>query len=208
MSLLLPSASFAPIYQFTLFVNEQEYSIESKEHFIKQSFRNRFEIYSANGKLSLTVPVKKWSNHTPIDKVEISHDINWQQLHWRSITSSYSASPYFEFFEDQIKTALFSKEKNLLHYNLQLESTVKNLIGIQSAQNLSASYEKSNPDWRKIIHPKNKLEMQAVSFPNYMQVFAEKHGFIPNLSILDLLFNIGTESKSYLKQINHNQHHG
>lgn len=202
MSLVLPSSYFGPIYHFSLIVNSESYFIESKENFIRQSYRNRFEILGANGLLSLTIPVKKWKNHTSIDKIEVSFDENWQQLHWRSIESAYKASPFFEFYEEEIKPLIFSMEVNLIKRNSLIEKAVNRIINIQALPSFTEFYEVNELDYRAIINPKNKVEMQAVSTPKYIQVFEDKHDFIANLSILDLLFNLGPETKTYLLQLN------
>lgn len=202
MSLVLPSSCFAPIVQFSLIVSEPKYAIEAKEHFIKQSYRNRYEIYGANGLLSLTIPVKKWKNHEAIENIEVSYDEDWQKLHWRSIESAYRASPFFEFYEEEIKPLIFLSEINLLKRNLLVEKGIKRIIGINSTAQFTANFEPNQPDWRSIINPKNKVQMESFPFAKYIQVFEEKHGFISNLSILDLLFNLGPESKTYLKQLN------
>ncbi len=198
----LPSSYFAPILQFAIITPTNEYHIEAKEHYMKQSYRNRFEIYGANGLLSLSVPVKKWNNHTLIEKIEVSYDEDWQQLHWRSIESAYRASPFFEFYEEEIKPLIFSKEINLLKRNHLIERVINKIIGIKATVEFTSIYESQAPDWRTTITPKNKVELESIAIPKYIQVFEDKHGFIPNLSILDLLFNLGPESKLYLKQLN------
>lgn len=208
MKPVLPSSCFAPTLHFALLANAENYTIEAKENFVKQSFRSRYEIYAANGKLSLVVPLKKWKNHTPIEKMELSFDENWQQLHWRSIESAYRASPYFEYYDEEIKPLVFSKEPNLITRNNFIEQQLLKLLKIKSESHFSESYEAHEPDWRKIIHPKNKIEKELVSFPKYIQVFEEKEGFLPNLSILDLIFNLGPESKTYLNRLNTLIHHG
>ena len=97
---------------------------------------------------------------------------------------------------------VFLNEINLLKRNLLVEKAIKRMIGINSAVHFTANFEPHQPDWRTIINPKNKVQMESFSPTKYIQVFEEKHGFIPNLSILDLLFNLGPESKTYLKQLN------
>tara|TARA_B110000503_G_C7144000_1_gene412140 strand:- start:1103 stop:1738 length:636 start_codon:yes stop_codon:yes gene_type:complete len=202
MSIILPSSCFAPILQFALITDAENYTIETKEHFVKQSYRSRFQIYGANGMLNLVVPVKKRKNHSPIEQIEVSYDESWQQLHWRSIESAYRASPFFEFYEEEIKPLVFLKEINLIKRNAEIERAILRIIEISSSVIFSKNYSEQDPDWRSLINPKNKVEMESVSIPNYMQVFEDKHGFIPNLSILDLLFNLGPESKLYLKLLN------
>jgi len=206
--LVLPSSCFAPIFQFALIANKETYAIETKEHFIKQSFRSRYQVYGANGLLNLVVPLKKWKNHTPIDQIEVSYDEDWQLLHWRSIESAYRASPFFEFYESEIKPLVFSKEINLIQRNAQIESVLCKMIGLSAKITFTKGYNEHDPDWRSVIHPKNKIEMEFASKSHYLQVFEDKHGFIPNLSILDLLFNLGPETKLYLTQHNQSIKHG
>ena len=200
--IILPSSCFAPILQYALITDTDFHTIETKEHFVKQSYRSRFQILGANGLLNLVVPLKKWYNHTPIEHIEVSYDENWQKLHWRSIESAYRASPFFEFYDEEIKPLVFSKETNLLERNLLIENTVSKIVGIKSTAKATSIYESQQPDWRIIINPKYKVEIDSIKLPKYIQVFEDKQKFIPNLSILDLLFNLGPESKLYLKQLN------
>ncbi len=200
--LTLPSSCFAPIIQFALINSTKNYNIESKEHFVKQSFRSRYQICGANGLLNLVVPIKKWKSHTAIEEIEVSYDEDWQQLHWRSIESAYRASPFFEFYEEEIKPLVFSKEAYLIRRNANIESAILKILGIATIMEFTESYDTRKPDWRMLINPKKKLEIGSIPMSKYIQVFEDKHGFIPNLSILDLLFNLGPESKLYLKQLN------
>lgn len=199
--LLLPSSYFGPALHFALIAQEERYAIEYKEHFVKQSFRSRCEIYGANGKLKLIVPLRKWHHRDTMDSIAISYDEDWQKLHWRSITSAYRTSPYFEFYEELIKPLFFLETKSLLAYNQEVENSLKQLLKLKAQESYTVSYEARETDWRKLLHPKNKELYEAVSFPKYIQVFEEKCGFIPNLSILDLLFNLGPNSKTYLENI-------
>lgn len=199
--MILPSSYFAPIVQYALIAQGNSYAIESKENFVKQSFRSRCEIAAANGKLSLVVPLKKRKNHTPIEEVEVSYAEGWQKLHWRSIESAYRGSPYFEFYEDEIRPLVFLETNLLLERNEQIERELKEILRINSKATRTSDYQSQSMDWRNIIHPKNKLDTMGVNFPKYIQVFEEKHGFIPNLSILDLLFNLGPDCKTYLEKL-------
>ena len=197
----LPSSYFGPILQYAIIAQNKEYAIENHEHFVKQSFRSRCEIYGANGKLSLIVPLQKWKNHDPINTIFISKEEEWQKLHWKSIQSAYQTSPYFEFYEEEVKPLFFLAEESLVAHNKHIEEEVKDLIGIQSQSHETESYTQSGVDLRKLIHPKNKEITSVVAFTNYIQVFEEKHGFIENLSILDLLFNLGPNTKTYLENL-------
>lgn len=200
--LVLPSSYFAPVSQWNLALNAQNYSIENCENFVKQSYRSRCTIYGANGCLDLVVPLKKWKNHTPISEIKISYSDNWKVLHWRSIESAYRNSPYFEFYEETIKDSFFPKQfEYLTEWNAFLEKEIISLLKLNISYRFTDKYEKIETDWRKEIHPKRKLENQGFKFPKYLQVFEEKEGFLPNLSILDVLFNLGPQSSSYIKSL-------
>ncbi len=200
--MILPTSYFSPIFQFALIAQQEEYFVEYHENFIKQSFRSRCEIYGANGKLSLVIPLQKWKNNAPIQSIKVSYDESWQQIHWKSIESAYRASPYFEFYEEDIKPLIFLTTSSLLERNQIIEAEVKSLLGIKTEAKQTTEYLPSQPNYRAIIRPKNKELPLTVKFPKYIQVFEEKNGFIPNLSILDILFNLGPESKTYLQTIN------
>lgn len=199
--MILPTAYFPSIGQFALAFQAGTYLLETQEHFVKQSYRNRCEIYGANGKQKLVVPVK-WRNHSPMHEVELSYAENWQKLHWKSLESAYRASPYFDFYEEEFRPFFEQKKiQYLLDWNQKLEQRVCELLDLKIEVKETESYETSHPDYRKLISPKKKTFMQRLDFPFYLQVFGDKHGFIPNLSILDLLFNLGPESTTYLKNL-------
>ncbi len=200
-SLILPSSYFGSIFQYALLAKAKEYRVDGFEHFIKQSYRSRCEIYGANGKMSLIVPLKKWKNHCLTKDILVSYDDNWQILHWRSIESAYRTSPYFEFYEEEVKPLFFLKEERLIEYNRVIEKELCQLIQLPVDFIQTAEYIESSPDWRQIINPKNKELKEKNLFQSYIQVFESKFEFIPNLSILDLLFNLGPNSKNYLENL-------
>jgi hypothetical protein len=200
--MILPTCYLGPISYFKLISENSEILIDSKENFIKQSYRNRCYIYGANGSLSLSIPLQKRKNHTPIENIKISYDESWQKMHWRSIESAYRTSPFFEFYEDDLKPFFESKEHTkLLKFNADIQSIILNLIKINTKIGFTQKYENVNPDWRQLIHPKDLKYQNSFQFPKYIQVFEEKYGFIPNLSILDVLFNLGPRTLDYLKSI-------
>lgn len=196
----LSAAYLAPIVHYALIAQHESYAIDAHEHFVKQSYRNRAEIYGANGKLNLIVPLQKRKNRIPMHAIEISYEEKWQRLHWRSFESAYRLSPYFEYYEDEFLPFYENKEHTkLLDFNLALEDKIKSLLGLNQARQLTEKYEEQEVDYRQLIHPKHELEQ--IEFPYYIQVFTEKYGFIPNLSVLDLLFNLGPASSDYLKEL-------
>ena len=173
--------------------------IERFEHFPKQTYRNRTSIHSANGKLDLIVPVLKGANvHTAIKDVKISYDFDWQRLHWLSIQTSYRSSAFFEFYEHEFAPFYEKRFEFLFDYNEALLSLMFKLLKLNINVSYTESYEKQYPDYtdfRETIHPKIPSGFQTRS---YFQVFEDRNGFMPNLSIVDLLFNQGPKSGEFL----------
>ncbi len=165
-------------------------TIETHEHFIKQTYRNRCSIYGANGRQDLIIPVKKKSAKIPIKDLEISYAENWQHTHFMAIHSAYKSSPYYDYFEEEIKTFYSAQEKYLIDFNQKLLiwclSTLKLNTSVQHTQNYEGVVADDIIDLRNIISPKEESD---VDFPKYLQVFQEKYGFIENLSIIDWIFN-------------------
>ena len=191
---LLPTAYLAPIKYYAILLQAKNCIIEQHEHFIKQSIRNRCEIYGANGKLRLTIPKeRKGSSKTIISKIKISYTYDWQKIHWNSIKSAYNSSPFFEYYSNEIEVFYKEKESNLIVFNNKLQEVILDLL--QEENNSIPTIE--------YLHIGNFTDLRNHDFilenpEKYNQVFMEKNGFIPNLSILDLLFNLGPESSDYL----------
>ncbi len=195
-SILLPTAYLAPISYYALLIQYKNCSIEYHEHFIRQSIRNRCKIYGSNGTLLLTIPKqRKKSSKTLITDIQISYEEKWQREHWNTIKSAYNSSPFFEFYKDKIKPFFTEKEPYLVNLNNKLQHTILNIL------------QANRPTYsNKYEHIGDFIDMRSCKFntadiKKYDQVFMEKNGFIPNLSIIDLLFNLGPESGSYLNQI-------
>jgi len=173
--------------------------IEREEHFPKQTYRNRANIYSPDGELTLTVPVIRGSkNHTTVKDVKISYDFNWQRLHWQSLEACYRRSAYFEYYEDELIAFYEKKYDHLFDYNEQLLQFILKAIKLKVELAFTETYEaeySSLEDLRASINPKK--EPGFIQSP-YYQVFEERNGFIKNLSIVDLLFNQGPHSINYL----------
>jgi hypothetical protein len=173
--------------------------IEREEHFPKQTYRNRANIYSPDGELTLTVPVIKGSkNHTTVKDVKISYDFNWQRLHWQSLEACYRRSAYFEYYEDELMPFYEKKFDYLFEYNEHLLQFILKAIKLKVELAFTETYEaeySSLEDLRASINPKKVLEF--IQKP-YYQVFEERNGFLNNLSIVDLLFNQGPHTLNYL----------
>ena len=173
--------------------------IEKEEHFPKQTYRNRANVYTPDGVLGLTVPVIKGSkNHTKVKDIKISYDFNWQRLHWLSLQACYRRSAYFEYYEDELAPFYEKKFDYLFDYNEQLLQFVLKAMKMKIDYGFTKSYEASYEelaDFRESINPKQETDFNQ---NQYFQVFEERKGFLKNLSIVDLLFNQGPHSVNYL----------
>lgn len=201
--LLLSTAYFGPIHYYARYLKHHKVYIERFEHFNKQTYRNRCVILGANGPLSLVVPVVKGRGKKKLIKdLKISYDENWQHNHWRSIFSAYSSSPFFEFYKDEFYNFFAGRWEFLLDLNQQIHETICELLEIENKNIFTNSFEDVDSDvcnLRDIISPKKKTTTDSAFKPvKYTQVFSEKFGFMPNLSILDLLFNEGPNSHTLL----------
>lgn len=199
-SAIFPLFYLPPVGYFSaLKQNNFEFTIEKNEHFVKQTYRNRASIASPDGILDLMIPVVKGSKfHTPTKDVKISYDSKWQRLHWLSLQTCYRSSAYFEFYEDGLAPFYSKKYDFLFDYNLELLNWILKQLKQNSVANFTQEFEKDMPkeiDFRANFGKKDIHQQQAKS---YFQVFSDRNEFIPNLSIVDLLFNQGPQTKNYI----------
>ena len=181
---------------------ENEISFEQFENFPKQTYRNRTAIYGANGKLALIIPIKHTGKREFRD-TEISYVEDWQKLHWKSIKTAYQSTPYFEYYEDKLKTIFEEKVNSLMEFNLKTLGIILAILKTGKKYELTAEYFR-NPDaedYREKFSAKSESEYEM---PEYYQSFSDKNGFIKDLSILDLICNIGPETLTYIKNISKN----
>jgi len=197
---ILSTAYFPNIQYISKFLLHTKVIVDIHETYPKQSYRNRCRIYGANGALNLSIPVIKPSGNETITKdIQIEYDTNWQKNHWRAIISAYGHSPFYEIFEEELHHLFHTKEKYLIDFNYKALMQVFYSLGVEFRIEYSKEYIKHdsiNYDYRDIIHPKSRMQKpdRHYNFQTYFQVFSDKHGFIPNLSFLDLIFNEGPQA--------------
>ncbi|AZI22433.1 hypothetical protein EIH07_04940 [Chryseobacterium taklimakanense] len=200
MKILLPIFYLPPVSWFSVFLDQDsEVVFEQYENFPKQTYRNRANIYGANGKLSLIIPIHHNGKRAMKD-IEISYSENWQHLHWKSIKNAYQSSPYFEFYEDHLKQIFDSEEKSLIKFNLRALEIILKLLKTEKAYSLNDEFAR-NPaeiNYREKFSAKQPPEFEM---EEYYQTFSDKLGFLADLSILDLLCNKGPESLTYIQNI-------
>ena len=194
---LLPTAYLAPISYYAILLQKTNCEIEYHEHFIKQSVRNRCEIYGANGRLRLTIPKhRQGSSKTLITNIKISYQEEWQREHWNAIVYAYNSSPFFKYYKDKLRPYYEKKEIYLINFNNKLQKLILALLKVEVKYTHSTKYKQLGKfsDLRNYNFKSKKMK-------KYDQVFMEKNGFISNLSILDILFNLGPESTDYLTSL-------
>lgn len=202
--LLLSTAYFPPIPYFAALQQQETVFIEQFENFGKQSYRNRCEIMTANGVISLTVPVAKANSKTLIRDLKIVYPTAWQKLHFKGIESAYKNSPYYEYYIDELMVFFEKKETFLFDLNLAILQTLLNLLNLSTTVRLTEDYiREGHPqytDLRNAIHPKPSRRQAGFEFTPrpYRQTFSDRFSFMPNLSILDLLFCCGPEAAKWL----------
>lgn len=197
MNTLIELQYFPPIAYFATLMKQDNIHIEQYENYQKGSYRNRCEIATANGSLRLTIPLKKGKNNqTSIKDVKIYNETNWQIQHWRAIKAAYGKSPFFEFYADELNPFFHKEYDFLFDWNIEMLNCIIENLNLPIDYQLTTDYQLSNDniiDFRNKITPKKDTTSIYKPVP-YGQVFLEKHGFLPNLSILDLLFCKGPEA--------------
>ena len=220
MKALLSSTYFGPIQWYQKLNRYDECLIERHESFIKQTYRNRMIIPTTNGPLSLTIP----TNHDislSMKDIRISDHANWRHVHWNALLSAYGESPFFEYYQDDIRPFYEKKYEFLFDFNMETTAKMIELLDIRPKISITDEYVLSEErrvksieseerkvkseefntqivDFRDAIRPKKPLLDPEFESKRYYQVYEQKYGFQPNMSILDLLFNEGNEAIFFL----------
>lgn len=200
MSCLIHPTYFPNLAHFVAMVNSGVVYLEVCDNYQKQTLRNRTEIYAANGKLALTVPVSYTQKNRQLYKdVKIANEDYWQQQHLKSLQSAYSMSPFYDYYIDDLMP-LFEKQFDyILDFNLSCFDVLLDSLQIELSITETTIFEKQPLDKTNFRTMVNR-NFEVKPFQKYTQVFTEKYGYISNLSILDLLFNEGPNSELYLKK--------
>ena len=209
MNTVLSSAYLAPIQYYSKLCQSKVAYIEAYDNSTTQTYRNRCIIADANGPLALTIPTEKTAEGKCLMRdIRISDHGNWRHQHWNALEAAYRHTPFFQYYEDDFRPFYEKKIEFLYDFNMQLTELVCSLIGLDVTLTPTHEYQKSvdgMEDFRNLITPKSSYKEDTAFQPAaYYQVFKEKHGFIPNLSIADLLFNMGPESILILNETNPN----
>ena len=202
--ILVSITYFGPIQYYAKWVSDHPVCLEAHENYLKQTFRNRCIIASANGRLNLTVPVvREERSKIPIREVRIDYSSPWQKNHLRALESAYRKSPFFDFYIDELLPLFRKRPAFLFDLDLEISHVLCPILKIKTELSLTCEYVGggSNPlDFRESIAPGEKWPDPGFSPPLYSQNFAEKYGFLENLSILDLLFQTGPDAEDILKE--------
>ncbi len=184
---VFPTVYFGNLAYYRSLFSFEEVKIESKEHFIKQTFRNRCEILTSNGVQQLSIPViRKNGSKTVIDEIEISNDTDWKKDHWKAIESAYSNSPYFEHYGIEVKELIYQNETNLLKFNKIIQDKIFTWFDIKTVTSFTDEFCRQEIDFRSNLN-QNRLNTHE-GLKTYIQVFGDSSQFTSNLSILDALF--------------------
>lgn len=202
-SALLSSTYFGPVQWYQKLNRYDTCLIEQHDHFVKQTYRNRCVIATTNGLQTLSIPVEKFEGaKCEMRDVRISDHANWRHQHWYALQSAYGESPFFEYYEDDIRPFFERKWDFLYDFNWEITLKMCELIDIMPCMRCTDSYELEPSegviDFRETIRPKHPGRDDEFKPRTYYQVYQQKYGFQPNLSILDLLFNQGNESVLFL----------
>ena len=199
--MITSSIPFPPVSWWVYASKATQITFDLAEHYQKMSYRNRYYLASPEGRTLMSIPLEKGRNQrVPVSAVQLSNATNWQDTHWKTITSLYGRSPFFEYFEHLLKP-LFGQSYTYLHdFNkagiLLIDQLLQLRLDFSETMQFEKSYPENVTDLRVLLSPQ---KIAGTGFPEYYQVFSERTGFLPDCSILDLLFCEGTYATALLR---------
>lgn len=200
-TVVLSTAYFPPVEYFCAMARAKNVLLERCDSFMKQTYRSRCRILAAGGVENLTLPVVHGDSRLIAD-ISVDRSSAWVRQHEGALVSAYRTSPFFIYYQDDIFSCLESNESSLFDFNLKIIRMMAELLGLKAdircTEEYIPSYGDGYADFRDIIHPKRPSPAELAPRREYYQVFSAKFGYVPSLSALDLLFNEGPESVSYL----------
>lgn len=203
MTILIHPTYFPTIATFVAITKADHVVLETQDNYQKQTYRNRSYIYAANGKLQLSVPVIfSQKNRQKYSEVQIANDYKWQDNHWKSLESAYRTSPFYEYYIDELQPLFKETFNSILEFNLKCLEVICECLQLEVNITKTEVFEREPEnikDYRGLVNAKKE---NIIALEPYNQVFYTKHGYINNLSILDLLFNEGPNTISYLESQN------
>ncbi|MFZ6052292.1 WbqC family protein [Halocola ammonii] len=198
-TIVLPICPFGNIDFYSSYFAADEVIFEQWEHYPKQTYRNRYEILGPNGRQRLTIPVVgQKGQKIPVCEIDIDYKDDWPTLHWRSIVTAYQRSPFFDFYKDEFYDVLFSRPEKLVDFNMSTHKLILNWLGKSREEKYTSDFFKGSSD--EDLKDNFKSKQRWVENRSYLQVFSDRHAFEHNLSLLDLIFNLGPESLTYLEK--------
>lgn len=203
-NIIIQSTLFPPIQQISWLMRSKNALIEQYDTYAKQTFRNRMQIAGSNGLQSMSIPIEKpFGSATRMKDIIIKYDTPWQDQFLKSIKTTYRNSPFYEYYIDDFIPFFTRETEKLVEYNTLILKKILNILEIETSISLTDSYETPyDKDFREIAHPKPQYQKPDPTFRPivYHQLFSAKFGFIPNISIIDLIFNEGPLSYFVLKK--------
>ena len=199
MEILTHPLYLAPVPLYVRLYAADAMVVDDVSPFVKQTYRNRAVIAAEGGTLPLTIPVVHDGGRMPMRDVRISEHGNWRHQHWNALVSAYRKSPFFEYYADDFAHFYEERDGFLMDFNLRLHAVVSELLGIEREVKFLSDEAAGAVDLRAIAEPKALEAIDGVALQPYYQVFAQRNGFVPSLSVVDLLFNAGPEGLLVLR---------
>jgi len=202
-SVLIHPSYGTPVAQYAAIAQCETLVWELGDNFQKQTYRNRMNIATSTGVLRLSIPIihkKNKEGHQRSEDVQIENKFPWQRDHWRSLKIAYQTSPYFEYYEDTFEPLYTTVYEKLIDFQMALHDIIMECLQLEVETTINRDFEKEtvHTDYRNLVLAKKKPK---VTLPDYHQLFADNHDYLPNLTVLDLLFNEGTNALTYLEKV-------